>query len=117
MIASTGIAGIIGLIIGWIIAVIFVIMTIIMLSGKGSRFVAGFNTMSETEKKPYDETKISKNTGKVMILIDIILIGEMIILQFTRSLQALKYSSIIFCACVIVIPIAASIVGFKKSIK
>ena len=116
MIASAGVAGIIGLIVGWIITIIFIIMTVKMLAGKGSHLVSGFNTMSKTEKEQYDKKKVSKNAGRVMLLITIILIAYMIILQFTFSEQVLLYSSIIFCICVVVIPIISAIGGFKKSI-
>lgn len=117
MIASTGTAGIIGLSVGWGIVAIFLIITIVMLSGKGSRLVSGFNTMSESEKSRYNKRKISKNAGKTMLIVDVVLIAFMIILQFTWSAQMLMYSSIIFSACVVAIGIVAATGGFRKSTK
>lgn len=44
----------------WGIAAIAVIATIILLTGKGSMLVSGFNTKSPEERAQYDKKKVSK---------------------------------------------------------
>ena len=64
-----------------IIALIFIVGSIIMLAGKGGSLVAGYNTMSKHEKSKYDEVALSKFMGKTMlpvgILFPLIAIGGM----------------------------------------
>ena len=58
----------------WIIVGIFSIITMILLSGKCSFLVAGYNMMSKNEKEKYDEKKVCKGVGVTMLLINFPLI-------------------------------------------
>ena len=58
----------------WIIAGIFLILSIILLTGKGGFLVAGYNTASPERKAKTDGKKLSKITGVTMLLITIILV-------------------------------------------
>lgn len=53
------------IIIGSII-VIFIILGIVLYSGRGSSLIAGYNTMPKEERKRYDEVALSKFMGKMM---------------------------------------------------
>ncbi len=46
----------------WVIVAIAIIATIILLTGKGSMLVSGFNTKSPEERAKYDKEKVSKQT-------------------------------------------------------
>lgn len=114
-----------GMYLMWIMVVITVIMTLILLSGKGSNLVSGFNTMSKEEKNKYDKCKISRQAGIYMSIIDFGLILLALYLQFRvvpftldGSIDnykteitwfALGISGYIVSICII-----ASIFGFKK---
>jgi len=50
-------------IIGWTVVIICVIISIILLSGKGSFLIAGYNTASKEEKEKYNEKKLSYIMG------------------------------------------------------
>ena len=50
----------------WVIVAIAIIATIILLTGKGSMLVSGFNTKSPEERAKYDKEKVSKQTGLLM---------------------------------------------------
>lgn len=39
----------------WIVFAIFVVLTIILLTGHGANLIAGYNTSSKEEKSKYDE--------------------------------------------------------------
>ena len=59
----------------WGIVTISIIATIILMTGKGSKFVTGFNTKSTEERAQYDSKKVSKKAGIFMILVDVGLIA------------------------------------------
>ena len=43
----------------WVIVALAIIATIILLTGKGSMLVSGFNTKSPEERAKYDKKKVS----------------------------------------------------------
>ena len=43
------------------------ILGIIMLTGRGSFFIAGYNTKSKSKKEMYDATALSKFAGKIVL--------------------------------------------------
>ena len=51
-----------------VVVVLMVLVSIIMLSGKGSILIAGFNTKSKEEKEKYDTISLSKFSGKVFLM-------------------------------------------------
>ncbi len=57
----------------WVALALLVIMTIVLLSGKGSGLVAGFNTMSKEEQDQYDAKKLSRVVGYGFIIIDLMI--------------------------------------------
>lgn len=57
----------------WGVVVLFAILSIVLLSGKGAFLIAGYNTASEQEKAQYDEKKLCRVMGICMLLITAIL--------------------------------------------
>ena len=55
----------------WVIVALAIIATIILLTGKGSMLVSGFNTKSPEERAKYDKKKVSKQAGSIMVFVDI----------------------------------------------
>lgn len=49
--------------INFIIAIALVILAVVFSKGKGAGFIAGYNTMSESEKAEYDEVAMCKFMG------------------------------------------------------
>lgn len=49
------------------IDLIFVILAIVFLCGKGSFLIAGYNTASVSERAKYDEKALCKAMGKMML--------------------------------------------------
>lgn len=58
----------------WAVFAIFIIMTIIFLSGYGANLVAGYNTASEKEKSKYDGKKLSRVVGVGFFVITILIL-------------------------------------------
>lgn len=49
------------------LAVLFLVLGGIFLTGHGARLIAGYNTMSEEERKGYDERALCRFMGKLML--------------------------------------------------
>ena len=58
----------------WVVAGIFVILTIVFLSGHGSGLIAGYNTATKEEKEKYDEKKLCQVMGFGMAVISVCII-------------------------------------------
>ena len=67
----------------WIVLIIFIVITIILLSGHGVNLVAGYNTTSEEEKQKYNAKKLSRVVGAgfcvITAMIFIMTLGEAIL--------------------------------------
>lgn len=55
-----------GAIINGSIIILFIILGIVLYSGRGSSLIAGYNTMPKEEREKYDEVALSKFMGKMM---------------------------------------------------
>lgn len=55
-----------GALVNLIILIPFLIFAMILSKGKGAFLLAGYNTMSESEKAQYDEVALCKFMGKIM---------------------------------------------------
>lgn len=58
---------IVGLIIIGGLIVLFVILGIVLMMGKGAFLIAGYNTLPEEEKKKYDTNSLTKFVGKSIL--------------------------------------------------
>ena len=56
-----------------ILALLFLAAGIFLLCGKGAWHVAGYNTLSQAEKKKYDKKKVCRAAGAVCIICCILL--------------------------------------------
>ena len=77
----------------WGIVIIALVTTIILLTGKGSMLVTGFNTKSPEERAKYDKKKVSRQAGVFMVLIDIGLFALISYVQF-RIIPAIQNNTI-----------------------
>lgn len=62
------------LIMMWGIVILFAVLSALLLSGKGSFLIAGYNTASEKEKARYNEKKLCRVTGGGLALITLLLL-------------------------------------------
>ena len=94
----------------WGIVGVAIIATIILLTGKGSMLVTGFNTKNAEELTKYDVKKVSRQAGIFMTLIDFGLIGLVSYIQFRlavlRTVRNSKIKMICFttkrkCSCTV----------------
>lgn len=57
-----------------LLILLFTVLSMILLSGKGSFLIAGYNTSSKEEKAQYDEKKLSRLMGIAMLIITLFLV-------------------------------------------
>ena len=109
----------------WVIVALAIIATIILLTGKGSMLVSGFNTKSPEERAKYNKKKVSKQAGSIMVFVDIGLLALTSYIHF-RAIPAIQNNTISdygteitivalgICVHIIVIGIWAAMRGFKN---
>lgn len=67
-------------IVGWIVFIPLFLIAILLISGKGSSLIAGYNTASPEERAQYNERKLTLTIGVGMLLISL-LIPALVLLQ------------------------------------
>lgn len=109
----------------WVIDAIAITVTIILLTGRGSMLVSGFNTKSPEERAKYDRKKISRQAGFFMIFIDMGLIALTLYIRF-RAVPAIQNNtisgygteitavSLVFCAYIVVIAVTAMLKSYVR---
>lgn len=59
----------------WIGFIIFVVLSIVLISGHGSWFISGYNIASKEEKAKYNEKKLCRTMGMSVIAILLLIMG------------------------------------------
>ena len=57
----------------WGVTILFLVLSLVLLSGRGGFLIAGYNTSSPVKKTLYDEKKLCRVTGAGMLFITILL--------------------------------------------
>lgn len=57
----------VSLIIAGAVGVLMVVMALVLLMGRGSFLIAGYNTASKEEKEKYDSKALSRFMGKILL--------------------------------------------------
>ena len=65
----------IGIIITGVLCVVCLILSVILLSGNGAWLIAGYNTAPYEEKEKYDDEKMSRATGVLMLFAAVLVVG------------------------------------------
>lgn len=92
------------------IAAILLIMSIVILVGKGDYLIAGYNTASKQEREKYDVKRLRGLVGSVLIIL-----APMTLLLGEETMTAtLSYIVLTFVLCIIVV-ILANTWAKKKS--
>ena len=52
---------------------LFLVLSIFLFMGKGSWLIAGYNTLSEEDKKKYDKKKLCRITGLICLVVAVFL--------------------------------------------
>lgn len=85
------------------VAVILAVLSIILLSGRGSFLIAGYNTASEAEKKKYNEKMLCRITGAGMAFIALLLVAMAIWLRVLPPYFSYVFIGVVLLDCALVI--------------
>jgi len=86
------------MIITYIVAGLMFVLSLILLSGRGSLLIAGYNTMSKEQQNKYDSKKLTRATGTMSIITSFALLA----LAFSL-LNAIVFLIIVFISVTITI--------------
>ncbi|MCA1031196.1 DUF3784 domain-containing protein [Bacillus timonensis] len=97
-----------------IIIGLFIVLGIILLNGKGSFLIAGFNTLPKEEKEKYDTVSLCKFMGKMMFALAFSM--SLWVLGEALDITALFISGLILFIGIILFSVIYSNTGnrFKK---
>ncbi len=56
----------------WVIDLVMLVMSVVLLMGKGSGLIAGYNTASEEVKLKYDEKKLCRTMGSGLLVLTVL---------------------------------------------
>lgn len=87
----------------WVVFAFFAIISIILLSGHGANFIAGFNTMNEEDKKKYDTKKMCRITGVGMAVIAVSIFIMGAFQSILPAMTAYVFLGIIITVCLTII--------------
>jgi len=96
------------------IIVLLVVLGIIFINGRGSDFIAGFNTMSPEKKKKYDIVSLTKFVGRMMFFLAISALFW--ILSMVYEIESLFTFGTVLFVCIVVFMVIYANTGnrFKK---
>lgn len=94
--------------VGIIIPLIFIILGLILRTGKGDWLIAGYNTLSEKEKNEYDKLALCKFTGNLMIFFAIMLLLLFFCTDYLSPLY--RHAAIIIFIALILIVVFGSLI-------
>lgn len=87
-----------------VVIVLFIILGIAFLCGKGAFLIAGYNTRSKTEKEHFDERQLCRFMGKLMFILAacwfIFVLGSVLDLAVLLVLGVVLFIAVIIGAAV-----------------
>lgn len=96
-----------GIIFEAVLILIFLVISVVLLSGHGAFLIAGYNTSSKKDRQKYDEKKLCRATGVLTLLITVLLIALTILSALTETGKINKSDLIPFA----IVFVAAIIIG------
>ena len=81
----------------WIIGILFLIISLILISGHGANLITGYNTAGRDEKNRYDTKKLCRVVGIGMALITLMIF----ILAIWETVLPAFFSTVFFVITVI----------------
>lgn len=87
----------------WVVFATFVIISIILLSGRGANLIAGYNTAPEEEKRNYDAKKASRTVGVGMSVITVLILVGALFESVLPASSSYVFLGVVLADCVLMI--------------
>jgi hypothetical protein len=98
----------------WVIDFLMLIMSVVLLMGKGSGLIAGYNKSSEKAKSKFDEKKLCRTMGGGLLVLTVLL-AAMLFMNFEISNKIIEYIFIgLFIADILMMFILGNTVCKRK---
>ena len=94
------------------ISVLLTVLGIVLLTGRGSFLIAGFNTMPKDKKAGYDAAALSRFVGKILTPIGIL--TALFAIESIAGWYVWVYCCIVLALCIFAIIYANSSTRFRK---
>lgn len=87
----------------WVVLIIFALLSITLLTGRGAFLIAGYNTASKKEKSRYNEKKLCRVTGAGLAVITVFIFVMAIGQDTLPAPTAYIFAAVTLIDCVIMI--------------
>lgn len=87
----------------WVIAAVFLIISIVLLSGHGENLIAGYNTATEEEKNRYETKKLCRVVGCGISLITVMILFMAVFESILPTFFATVFLVVTVIDCITVI--------------
>lgn len=58
---------------GIVLSIVFLVIAIVLFTGRGAFLIAGYNTMPKEKKEKYDEKKLGRITGSAVLMLSLLI--------------------------------------------
>ena len=93
----------------WATAAVLVVISIVLLTGRGAFLIAGYNTASKEEKSKYDAKKMSRIAGAGMSVITLFVLIMAIWEDVLPSYISYIFGAVVLIVCIAVIILSNTI--------
>ncbi len=94
----------------WIIGGGMAVMSLVLLSGRGSGLIAGYNTASTEEKKRYDEKRLCKTVGAGLSVTTVaFLVGVLFECRFPHPFLIYVWVALLILPSVVILILAETV--------
>ena len=93
----------------WVVFAIILLMSIVMITGRGAGLIAGYNTASKEEKSKYNEKKLCRITGAGMSVMAVFILIMGLAQDVLPAMFAYIFLAVILIDCVVIIILSNTI--------
>ena len=90
----------------YVFALVFAVLSALLLSGRGSWLIAGYNTASKQQKEQYDEKKLCRVMGGGLAVITLVMLAMVIFEDVLPASSAYVFAGGIFLLAVVMVVLA-----------
>ncbi|MDD6348007.1 MAG: DUF3784 domain-containing protein [Lachnospiraceae bacterium] len=95
--------------ISWVTAAVLLLLSLVLIFGKGSWLIAGYNTSTKEEKARYDEKKLCRVVGIGLLVITILIMVSTLLQDILPAFFAYITIGIIVLDCAVIIILSNTI--------
>lgn len=101
------------MVIFWVVIAVLFAFSVILIAGKGAWLIAGYNTMNADEKKKYDQKKLTRAVGIMLLLTDVATIP----LIYVHHIAYWIFYGVFICAATIILIVYANTKCFASGVE